>query len=87
MPRKYNPQVVEDWLATLPTDPVSVNVLQLAMTTSGQVAKALQAYFKMTTWQRANALYGLAKYTEGYIPRCARAVAVCARSEVGNEEE
>lgn len=85
MSNRYDRAHVSTWLAALPVDPVELNIITLAVTTP-EVEKALEAFFAMSTWERCNALYGLAQRTEKHVRLCAKTAALSARAEDSKNE-
>jgi hypothetical protein len=83
---EYDRSKVDAWLASLPDDPAQLNIVALAVT-SPEVSDQLLTYFHMSTWERANALYGLARRTEGHVRACAQTMALAARDEDREAEE
>lgn len=77
---EYSKGNVDAWLDELPDEPVQLNIIALAVTTP-EVEEALEAFFQLSTWERANALYGLARRTAGHVRFCAQTAALSARAE------
>lgn len=77
---EYDKQNVDVWLDELPEEPTALNIIALAVTTP-EVEETLEAFFSLSTWERANCLYGLARKTEGHVRFCAQTAALTARAE------